>query len=345
VRLKADRRGLITGGTWCADHNKVVEFWPAEEMIAEILSDERGGGGAAYNVAIDIKKLDPSLPVETVGIIGDDEDGRLLLAEADVRAINRGQLTVVSGGRTQYTDAYTSRSTGRRTHIHNPGVGALLIPEHFDFERTGARIAHLGLPGVHGRMDSRSGEDANGWVTILKKARSAGLLTNLELVSISAERIRTLVVPCLPYLDLLIVNDFEIGAVGAEPSMAGSETDVAGCLRAAQKTLAEGAMEMVVVHFPLGAIAVARNGEVTYQASLHVPRPQLVGANGAGDAFAAGFLYGFHEHWGVSECLALGHAAAAASLRCVSTTGAVEPWQTCLGLADAWGRRDASSLS
>jgi sugar/nucleoside kinase (ribokinase family) len=338
--LKMQRRGIVTGGTWCVDRNRTVESWPAEEMLAEILSEERRGGGSACNLAIDVKKLDPTLPVETIGIVGDDDDGRLLLAEADAHEVDRTQMIITDRAATQYTDAYTSRRSGRRTHIHSPGVGALLTPDHFDFQKTTARIAHLGLPGVHTRMDAPWESDANGWVTVLKKAKAAGLTTNLELVSISNEQIRTLVRPCLPHLDLLIVNDHEIGALGMENTLQNGETDVAACTRAAHKTLADGAMRMVVVHFPTGAVAVLRERQVIRRPSCHLPPSQIVGSNGAGDAFAAGFLLGFHEDCNVPDSLKLAHAAAAASLRSVSTTDAVEPWQTCLELAAKWGERE-----
>jgi len=72
-----------------------------------------------------------------------------------------------------------------------------------------------------------------------------------------------------------------------------------------------------------------------------VPKEEIVGANGAGDAFAAGFLYGFHEGWAPAECLSLAHATAGASLRGISTSGTVETWQTCLALAQQWGTREA----
>jgi hypothetical protein len=74
-------------------------------------------------------------------------------------------------------------------------------------------MLHLGLPGIHKRMDGPWGDDANGWITVLRKAHAAGLETNLELCSIPVERLRGLARPCLPHLDLLIVNDFEIGAI------------------------------------------------------------------------------------------------------------------------------------
>jgi sugar/nucleoside kinase (ribokinase family) len=110
---------------------------------------------------------------------------------------------------------------------------------------------------------------------------------------------------------------------------------------AAKQVLAVGAMRLVVVHFPRGAIAVGRDGGVQSRSSLRVPETGVVGANGAGDAFAAGFLYGHHEGWAISDSLALAHAAAAASLRRMSTTGTVESWRRCLDLAAKWGEREA----
>jgi sugar/nucleoside kinase (ribokinase family) len=94
------------------------------------------------------------------------------------------------------------------------------------------------------------------------------------------------------------------------------------------------------VHFPSGAIAVTRDGTVTRRPSVRVPQSAIVGANGAGDAFAAGRLYGLHEDWSLERCLALAHASAATSLRGASTTGTVERWQACLQLAEGWGWND-----
>ena len=79
------RKGIVTGGTWCADHNKCVSHWPGEEEVVEILTNEVRGGGSACNLAIDLKRLDPDFSVSTIGLIGDDEDGRTLIAEADCR--------------------------------------------------------------------------------------------------------------------------------------------------------------------------------------------------------------------------------------------------------------------
>ncbi len=333
------RRGVLTGGTWCADHNKVVEFWPLENEVVEILSESVAGGGSGCNLAIDLRKLDPAMPVETVGVIGDDEDGRLLLAEADAWGIGREGLLIMPGIRTNYTDAYTSNRTGRRTHIFLQGASAILNPDHFNFGRTKARYLHLGLPGIHRQMDRNWEDDTNGWVTVLRKAQAAGLLTNLELCSIAPDRLQRIVQPCLPYLDLFIVNDFEMSAVAGEPSVAADAADVARVTRMAEAVLRRGAMDLVIAHFPEAAVAVMRDGAPLVVPSVSVPLHKVIGANGAGDAFAAGTLYGLHEGWTLERAIRLGHAAAAASLRSLGTTEAVTSVAACLDLADRWGWR------
>lgn len=335
------RRGVLTGGTWCADHNKVVEFWPGENEVVEILSEDVAGGGSGCNLAVDLRKLDPAIPVATVGVIGDDADGRVLLAEADAWGIDRTRLAIAPGVRTNYTDAFTSNRTGRRTHIYLQGSSAVLNPEHFDFSDVSARYLHLGLPGIHRQMDRAWEGDANGWVTVLKKARKAGLTTNMEMCSIAPDKLARIVRPCLAHLDLLIINDFEMSAIAGEPVVAAEAADPEQVERMARRVLALGAMALVIAHYPEGAVAVTRDGAARFAPSVAVPPEKVVGANGAGDAFAAGVMYGLHEGWALDRALRLGHAAAAASLRSLGTTEAVAPVEECLALADRWGWRDA----
>jgi sugar/nucleoside kinase (ribokinase family) len=339
--MPVTRRGILTGGTWCIDQNKLIDAWPEENGRALILESETSGGGSGSNLAIDIRKLDPDMPVATIGLIGDDADGRLLLALADEYGIERSHLQTTGAAQTDYTIAFATRKTGRRTHISYFGTSHLLTPDHFDFSRSTHRIFHLGLPGVHRLMDGPWGADANGWVTTLKKARASGLVTNMELASIDPERLADLVRPCLPHLDLLVVNDHEIGGIAGMATIKGGRTDVEACKAAAASVLAGGALQCVVVHFPTGGIVVGRDGEVIARPSVRAPSSEIVGANGAGDAFAAGFLYGWHENWGAEDALGLAHAVAAASLRQMTTVGGVESWAACLALAERWGWRDS----
>ncbi len=335
------RSGVLTAGTWCVDLNKSIPRWPAEDTMTTIDELDRQGGGSACNMAIDLKRLDPTLFVETMGLVGDDGDGRFLIQQCEKFGISHQWLRPLAGGVTPFSDCFNSRESGRRTHFFHPGVATDLTPDHFDFRATPARVLHLGLPGAHAIMDAPWREESTGWAATLKRARAQGLQTNLEMVSTTREKVRAFGRSCAPHLDLLIVNDYEIGAVGdieTRDANGAAPVKVEAALRAA---LALGPIRLAVAHFPEGAIAVTGDGSRFALGSVAMPPEKIAGVNGAGDAFAAGALYGWHQGWGIETCLKLGHACAAASMLEVSTTTGVMGVGECLALADRWGHRPA----
>lgn len=333
------RSGFITVGTWCVDRNITVDQWPKEDMAANVRDIKIAGGGSACNFAVNIRKLDPNMPVETQGLIGDGELADFLYSVADDNGVDRRALARSTVARTQSTDAYFSEKSGRRTHILTSGVANLLTPDHFDFSNTNARIVHFGLPSLHEKMDGPWEHHASGWLYSLKQAKSAGLQTNLELVAGCSQILRGIVLPCLPYLDTLIVNDYEIGALAEMSTIEDDETKPAAVIDAAEKVLSLGGMSLVAVHFPKGAILISEDGEIISQPSVNIPSDQIVGTNGAGDAFAAGMLYGWHEGWELRECLKLAHATSTACLASVETYTSVQDVSYCMALADTWGWR------
>jgi len=337
----------------------MIDQWPQQDALAVITETDRQGGGSAHNLGIDMRKLDTSIPVEAVGMVGRDPDGDFLLRTARDYGVNVEQLHCTTEAETSYTDVMADEKTGRRTFFHHQGSNNLLNPDHFNFQKTRCKLLHLGLLGVHQQLDSPWGVDPNGWVSVLRKAKKSGLQTNIELVSIDASRIRELCLPCLAWLDTLIVNDYEIGALAAINTMADTRLTVslsreqqadpengidgvgdaipAQCIVAARKVLELGLMSLVVVHYPAGAICVCRDGRVFETSSVSVDAGDIVNTVGAGDAFAAGMLYGLHESWPVDSSLQLAHAVAAASLRSRTTIGAVESVDRCLELAKLAG--------
>src|SRR5271169_2304228 len=132
------RRGVLSAGTWCVDFNKSIPAWPTEDTMTYIVHLDRQGGGSGSNMAIDLKRLDPDLPVEGMGIVGDDDDGRFLLKQCDTLGIGREALVPQPGGSTPFADCFNSLGSGRRTHLYYPGVATQLSPDHFDFARTRA---------------------------------------------------------------------------------------------------------------------------------------------------------------------------------------------------------------
>lgn len=334
------RSGILCGLAWCVDRNITIPTWPVEETVSTVLSEVHQGGCPSFNMSTALQRLGAPFPVSAAGVLGKDADGQFLRQSCVDLGIDCSQVELREGLQTSYVVVVTTKDTGKRTFFSTPGSNAAETPDDIDFTKSNAKIAHLGLPGFHDKLDKPSNGDASGWITILKKARATGIKTNLEMASFEPTVIKALVLPMLPLLDSLIINDFEAAALTGLKTVEGGKTDIAQC-RAALEGLIEthSNLDFAVIHFPLGAIAVLKNGAVIEQPSVNVPKSVIVGSNGAGDCFAAGVLLGYHEGWDMQQGMRLGHAAAATSLRSAGTTTTVLPWKECLALADQWGWR------
>lgn len=331
--MDAKRKGVISAGTWALDTIKRVDCWPQEEHLAQIINTDMQGGGSGHNLAVDMRKLDSAMLVEAIGLVGNDTDGEFLLAKASDAGIKTTQLHQSELERTSFTDVI-SDPAGKRTFFHFSGTSNLLSPEHFDFGSCKGRLLHLGLLGLHETMDSQWQDFENGWVAVLADAKTHGIATNLELCSIAPERIQAIATPCLPYLDTLIINEFELSALSGIDVVGDNGAIVTDqCVVAAKSLFNKGSMSLVVVHHPAAAIAVTVDDEVFIKPSFAVHPSWVESSVGAGDAFAAGMLYGIHENWNYDASLKLAHAAAAASLRAATTVGSVETVAECLAFA------------
>jgi len=317
-----------------------VNHWPPEETVAPIIASEDFGGCPGHNMSSALKRLGAPFPVAAQGLVGDDEHGHLLFQICDELGIERSALEMRKGVATSLTYAVTARDTGKRTFFHQSGALALQSPDDFDFSNSNCKFVHLGLPGIHKILDGPWKGEASGWTAVLKKARSAGLKTNMELLTVEPEKIRSVATPFLPFLDMLVINDQEVGAIAEIETVKDGWADATACRAAASSLMQRYPLSLIVIHFPQGAVALSLSGEVAEHVSVNVPKSAIVGSNGAGDCFAAGVLLGQHEGWPLMRCLKLAHASAAMSLRSAATTASVVPWQECLTQADHWGWRN-----
>ena len=333
------RSGILCGGAWCIDRNISINHWPQEETVSTMLSERRHGGCPGHNMSVGLKKLGAPFPISAIGLIGDDENGRQLLSICDEHGIERSKLISRVEVSTSFTFVMNAADSGKRTFFYSPGAHAVQTAHDFDFSSSAARIVHLGLPGLHEKLDAPWDEDPSGWVTVLKKAKAAGLKPNIELVSVEPEKIRTTALPMLPYLDTLIINDYEAGAISEIATIKNGVTDASACRTAAEILMERSNLALCAIHFPMGGVVLAQNGDIAEHSSVNIPKSEIVGSNGAGDAFAAGILFGHHEAWPLMQSLKLAHASAASSMRHESTTGSMMNYNECLQLADAWGWR------
>ena len=140
---------------------------------------------------------------------------------------------------------------------------------------------------------------------LLAAAQAAGLKTSVDVVSEDSDRFATLVTPILKYMDYCILNEIEAGkTTGFKIRTPEGRLDTVALRHAAGALLQKGVRELVVIHFPEGALARNRRGEDVWQSSLKLPAKYIAGTAGAGDAFCAGVLWGLHEGWELQRCAA-----------------------------------------
>jgi sugar/nucleoside kinase (ribokinase family) len=334
------RHGVLSGGNWIIDHVKIVDLFPAQDTLANILDEHGGSGGSPYNILIDLAKFGATFPLEAVGLIGDDQDGQTILKDCAKHGIDTSGLRVTTEAPTSYTDVMTVRDTGRRTFFHNRGANALLDESHFDLAASNARIFHLGYLLLLDKLDAIAPDGSTGASRLLQQASGLGFKTSVDLVSEDSDRFAAVVRPILPHLDYLIINEFEAGrSTGVQVTVDG-KIDLARLSEAAARLLESGVREWVVIHFPDGALARHANGEICLQGSVKIPPEKIRGAAGAGDAFAAGTLLGLHDGWPIRDCLRMAVCAAASNLFDPTCTGGILPLEECLRLGTGHGFRD-----
>jgi sugar/nucleoside kinase (ribokinase family) len=336
----ADRTGVLCAGSIIADIGKIIDRYPAREHLATIEHISSSTGGPGLNMAVDLRKLGADWPISVAGAVGDDDNGAFVSAECVRLGIDTCGVTVVPGVLTSFTDAMVEADGGRRTYFHHAGANARFDGSAIDVESSTARILHLGAPGIHAVMDASGADGGNGWSALLARAQSAGLGTNLELVSIDPARIAELTRPCLPFLDSIVVNELEASAVvGIDPpaASAGGPVDWSGLESVAAGLVALGVSTLAVVHFEAGSVAAAPGGRTWRLGSVCVPHAEVRSTTGAGDAFAAGVVFGLHERWPVERCLELGAAAAALCVRSPHTSAGISTVEACLAAAERDG--------
>jgi sugar/nucleoside kinase (ribokinase family) len=335
-----DRTGILGAGNWIVDHVKVIDAWPSQDTLANIISEYRGTGGSPCNLLIDLAKLGADFPLIGAGIIGQDEAGDWILETCKKVGVDTELILRRSDQPTSYTDVMTVASTGRRTFFHQRGANALFDIDSIRLETCHAKIFHLGYLLLLDRLDQPSVEYGTRAAELLQMATELGFITTVDVVSEESDRFARVVLPALPFLDLIFLNEFEAGQALSTRIRQGDQIDIPVLLESADRLLAVGVRHWVVIHFPEGAFAMSRAGQRIFQPSLKVPPNQVVGAVGAGDAFAAGVLLGYHQDRPMEDCLVYGVCAAAASLRHPSTSGSVENINACLALGHEFGYRD-----
>ncbi len=239
-------------------------------------------GGCAANAALALARL--GVRAAVVAKVGNDVFGDFVQHELSAAGIDVSFIGRSADLGTSKTVIVPVSGEDRR-FIHTFGANAALSAA--DIARaasTAPDVLYVGgylvLPAL--RQDALAEQ--------LRRARRAGARTVFDVVA-PAGRTQSLddVAGVLPEVDYFVPNDDEAGVLTGE----------ADPRRQAERLLELGAGTVIVTMGERGLVAANRDETI----ELPAPRVDFVEPSGAGDAFAAGLVYGLLQSWSLRRCL------------------------------------------
>ena len=313
--LMLQRKGIAVAGNIIADVVKTIKAYPGEGQLAKITGMSLAVGGCAPNVAIDLAKIDPQLSVSVCGSVGSDEYGRFVLSRLQKNGINVDGVSVLTETPTSFTDVM-SVPGGERTFFHVSGANSKFAPEHINLKSLNCDILHIGYILLLDEFDKTDSEYGTKMAGFLKSVQEMGILTSVDMVSDNAANYGEKVIPALKYCDYLIVNELEIcGIFGINPRDEDGAIVIENIRRAMTLAAESGVSRRVIVHAKeISFLYNVKEKSFVAVPSLKIPKNEIKGSVGAGDAFCAGALYGLHNNMADKQILEFASAAAACNL-------------------------------
>ncbi|WP_018757146.1 carbohydrate kinase family protein [Paenibacillus terrigena] len=270
---------------------------PGQEIFVQDMSLHVGGGAALFSLTL--AKLGKTVAFK--GIVGQDYYGQYVLNQFHLAGID-----------TSYTKRSDQNTTGisiainperDRSFISYAGTNAeLQVDQVADLEPIPAR--HVHLTGYRGSSNHEA------FMRIVRQLKVSGITVSLDVGWDDTGEWYPGVFELMDGIDVFFMNETEAlhytGCAAIEESI--------GQLKERQKNV-------VVKRGAEGATAII-GSKVSHCAGYVV---EVVDTTGAGDAFNAGFMYGYLSGMSVGECLVYGNACGALSVQNYGgSTGAVD---------------------
>lgn len=318
--MKLNNCGIAFAGNITADHVKMIDDYPGKGMHCTIASESVAVGGSVPNTAINLAKIDPTLPICALGKVGNDDSGKFVVSEMQSYGIDTSGVIVSTTESTSYTDVMTTKITGERTMFHHRGANSEFSPADICVSDLNCKMLHIGYILLLDQFDAKDEEYGTVMARFLKQVKDAGIRTSFDIVSEHNANFAEKVLPALKYADNAIMNEIEgCAVVGLDPRDENGTLLVENIKKAMETILSYGVSERVILHCPEAGFILNRQGVFTQVPSLKLEKGYIKGSVGAGDAFCSGCLYGIYHDFSDSEILRFASAAAACNLSAVDS--------------------------
>lgn len=313
--MLGEKKGIAVAGNIIADIVKTIDCYPESGMLTFVSDVSPAVGGCAPNTAIDLTGIDRGIPVSVIGKVGTDENGRYIVSQLQKNMINVEGISYSAKMPTSFCDVM-SMPSGERTFFHKKGANAEFSPEDVDISSLNCNLLHIGYILLLDRFDEKDEECGTVMARFLRDVQRAGIKTSVDVVSDSTADYGEKIIPALRYCNYAIMNEIEACRIwGIEPRDEKGELNRKNIKTAMAKMAKCGVADKVIIHSRERSFVLnAKSGEFTEMPSLKIPKEEIRGSVGAGDAFCAGCLYGIYNDFSDKQLLEFASAAAACSL-------------------------------
>ncbi|MBR6765315.1 MAG: helix-turn-helix domain-containing protein [Clostridia bacterium] len=319
--LQGERKCIAFMGDFLVDRFHEVDAFPNMNRIAHIKRHNQSIGGCVPCTAINLAKIDRSIPISVWGCIGDDDDGRYISAILRGYNININPITVLPNSHTGFCEEMNQTDGGGKMFFYSNGANALFGPEHVDIQQLQCQMLHVGYLLVLDRFEEDDREYGNKMARFLHSVQEKGIRTSADIASIDTWNRSKDIVSVLKYLNYLICSELECcNCFNLSARNADGTLNLFNIKAAMRKALQAGVNDKVIVHSREASFIMDKEGEFTSVESFDIPKENIRSSTGAGDAFCAGCLYAINNNFTDKEILDFASAAGACNLSSENST-------------------------
>lgn len=314
-QTKKQSRGIAIAGNIIVDILNNISEYPKPSMLATIHSSEKAVGGCVPNTIIDLAKIDPSLKLNAYGMIGNDDNGKLALSYMEKEGINVDNVKTKDSLGTGTTYVMFDLGTKERTFFCSQGANAVYDVDDVNVDSLDCDIFHVGYAFLMDKLDSDDKDDGTRFAKLLRLVSERGIKTSLDAVSSDRPDYAEKLIPALKHCNYTIMNESESCAVsGLSPYKEDGSLNIENIKKTLAAFIEYGVKEKAIIHCKDAGFMMTSDGEFVMVPSFDIPKDYIKGNVGAGDAFAAGCLYGIYQGYDNEKILAFASCASAANL-------------------------------
>jgi sugar/nucleoside kinase (ribokinase family) len=294
---------ILVLGDANADLSAAIQRFPAEGDDSPVASLAWGSGGSAANVAAALALLGAS--ARLLARVGRDPAAETALRIARAAGADLGAIQIDDTLATGLCFAAVSPG-GERSFFSYRGANA-----GFEFGPSDARIladAHWLHVSGYALLEGRQRVSA---LALIEAATQHAIPISLDLCLPQLRVWRDDTLRLLPRIRILFANEPELAALAADRAKGAEDTQLdplSGRGDAAISSLLECGVAIVAAKLGPHGCLIGHSNMRHYAPAFSV---QPVDTNGCGDAFVAGFLFGYTRGAPLESCAALANAIGA----------------------------------